>query len=248
MCPDPFDTSKEVPCRDGSKTLKCVGETNERPLHKVTLTKPFWIMTTEITQRQYYEVMGENPSEFRIYKRGYRSENNPVEQVTWYEAVSFANKLSDKEGLTRCYGGSGDSIRWDKSCNGYRLPTEAEWEYAARAGTTTEYAGSDPSDTDEVAWNRDNAGNQTHPVGQKKANAWGLYDMSGNVFEWVWDWYGSYMSEVKDPTGPSSGSKRVLRGGSWIKDAWFGRVAFRITDTPGDTNSNVGFRLVRTAK
>ena len=250
MCPDPFDKTKWVPCKDDSKVLKCDGETNERPLHKVTLTKPLWVMTTEVTQRQFYEVMGGNPSHFTSDKLGYRSENNPVETVSWYDAVSFANKLSDKEELSRCYSGSGDEILWDKSCKGYRMPTEAEWEYVARARQSTKYAGSD--NIEEVGWYDRNSEQKTHPVGQKKANAWGLYDMSGNVCEWTWDWLAFDLSEREsvDPTGPNSNpySSRVVRGGDWVH--WFNsqRVARRVMYSSDTRKYNIGIRLVRTAQ
>ena len=162
--------------------------------HRVTLTKDFTLMKHEVTQGAYQALMGENPSAFPS------DSNYPVEGVSWYDAVAYANALSDKEGLTRCYSGIDDNIRWDRSCNGYRLPTEAEWEYAARAGQPTKYAGSD--DADEVAWYKNNlAGKPMRFV--KKANAWGFYDMSGNVGECL-GLVGGFSGGVTDPIGPNS--------------------------------------------
>jgi len=217
------------------------GRKDDETQHRVTLTKDFYLMKHEVTQGEYEALMGKNPSEF-----SWCGSNCPVENVSWYDAVAYANALSDKEGLTRCYSGSGDNIRWDKSCNGYRLPTEAEWEYAARAGAPTKYAGS--GDVDEVAWYKDNSGQYPHPVGQKKPNAWGLYDMSGNVYEWVWDWKGSYSGDATNPTGPSSGSSRVERGGSSFSVSRYLRVAERYSDSPGLRQLDLGFRLARTAQ
>jgi len=248
MCPDPFDRTKKVHCQDGSTALKCDGEDDERPLHKVTLTRAFWIMTTEVTQRQYYEIMSENPSEFTSDKLGYRSENNPVEQVTWNDAIAFANKLSKQEGLELCYSverkfdySELSLMRWKETCNGYRLPLESEWEYAARAKRSTKYAGA--NNARAVAWYRDNSLEQTHPVGKKKANSWGIYDMSGNVYEWVWN-RRAYSAKAQEQIELSSGGK--IRGGSWGTFASGVRISFRNHYVSGN-GRYIGFRLVRTA-
>ena len=133
-------------------------------------------------------------------------------------------------------------MRWDRTCTGYRLPTEAEWEYAARAGST----GARHGDLEAVAWYEGNSGGKTHPVGQKQANAWGFYDMLGNVWEWVWDWQADYPAgSVSDPLGPSSGSFRVIRGGCWSPYARNCRAAFRALHVPGARFSDLGFRLAR---
>ena len=203
--------------------------------HQVTLTRSFYIMEAEVTQALWTAVMGSNPSHFSSC-----GDSCPVETVNWYDAVEFANRLSDREGLERCYTVTGESVAWPKGldCKGYRLPTEAEWEYAARGGESYVYAGSD--NLDEVAWYGyvKNSGEKTHPVCGKKRNGYGLCDMSGNVFEWVWD---------KDPEGPSSGSFRVLRGGSWDFDAGFARVARRFGYGPRNRVGSFGFRLSRSA-
>ena len=182
----------------------------------------FYIGMLEVTQAQWKAVMGTNPSYFK-------GDNLPVEQVSWEEAMEFCRLLSNKTGKT------------------YTLPTEAQWEYAARGGKKndgTKYAGSNM--VDAVAWYTDNSGSSTHPCGTKRANALGIYDMSGNVWEWCKDWYSSsYTSyDTNNPTGPSSGSSRVDRGGSWSNYAGYCRVANRINFTPGYRYSNLGFRVV----
>lgn len=217
---------------------------DEQPVHGVKLSKRFALSETEVTQGQYQAVMGENPSHFKDLPDW---EMLPVEQVSWLDAVEYCNKLSASEGLSPCYVLlQGDEVKWEGlECQGYRLPTEAEWEYAARADETTEYAGSDQFD--EVAWHNGNSDSKTHPVGTKKANAWFLRDLSGNVWEWVWDWYAENYKEAggQDPIGPASGSKRVMRGGSWRGAAVNARVAHRDRDAPAFHGHNVGFRLAR---
>jgi formylglycine-generating enzyme required for sulfatase activity len=199
----------------------------EKPVHEVHISKPFYLGKYEVTQKEWQAVMGTNPSSFK------EDANLPVESVSWKDVQTFIQKLNVKEGDTR-----------------YRLPTEAEWEYAARAGTTTVYSfGSDERQLDEYAWYYANASNKTHPVGGKKPNAWGLYDMHGNVWEWVQDWYGLYAANsVTDPQGPPSGSSRMCRGGSWDYDAKCCRSADRRSGSLGIGYGHVGFRLLRTAE
>ncbi|HUU27996.1 MAG TPA: SUMF1/EgtB/PvdO family nonheme iron enzyme [archaeon] len=214
------------------------GWSDEQPVHTVTLSA-FQMSKYEITQAQYQAVMGSNPSYFT------GDDNRPVEQVSWYDAVTFCNKLSESAGLQPCYNLSTWSCDFTK--NGYRLPTEAEWEYACRAGTSTEYyTGNTESDLDRAGWYDYNSGNTTHAVGGKLANAFGLYDMHGNVWEWCNDWYGSYSSENENnPQGPSSGSTRVIRGGSRSYDAYLCRSAFRTDYDPADRYYfSLGFRVV----
>lgn len=204
--------------------------------HEVVLTRPFLLGTAPVTQQEYQAVMGVNPSRFQ-------GADVPVEQVSWFEAVAFCNALSRAEGLEEAYLIRGTDVRWKGlDCPGWRLPTEAEWEYACRAGTT----GARYGNLDAIAWHSGNAGGQTHPVRQKAPNAWGLCDMLGNVWEWCWDWYGTYPGgRVVDPVGPDSGSGRVGRGGSWVFDALFARAAFRYYNSPVYRNVFLGFRLAR---
>jgi formylglycine-generating enzyme required for sulfatase activity len=216
------------------------GDSNEKPVHSVTL-RSFYVSKYEVTQSLYQSVMNSNPSYFTGID--YR----PVEEVSWYDAINFCNSLSQRDRLTPCYMVNGTNVTCNFNANGYRLGTEAEWEFAAKGGTLSQgykYSGSDTADN--VAWYFDNTGGQTHPVGTKAPNELGLYDMSGNVWEWCWDWYGYYSSEaLTDPTGPSSGSDRVFRGGSWIFYSSNVRVASRYRGDPTTRYYTIGFRLFR---
>ncbi len=195
--------------------------------------KDFWMDMYPVTQALYRQVTGKNPSRFE-------GDDRPVESVSWFEAVDFCNRLSEKMGLEPVYKMDGEEVEWQKDKNGFRLPTEAEWEYACRAGTTGERYGP----IDEIAWYNKNSGGSTQGVGQKKPNGFGLYDMLGNVWEWVWDWHGQYPSEPADnPSGPDTGSRRVRRGGSWIYGARFCRSAIRLRGVPGFRNYDLGVRL-----
>ena len=207
--------------RMGSKS----GASDEEPQHEVMLTKWFMLGLHEVTQSQYERVMGKNPSSFK-------GANNPVEWVSWEDAVKFCQKLS--------------ALPAEKAAGRvYRLPTEAEWEYACRAGTTTKYSfGDDDTELGNYAWFSGNSGKTSHPVGGKQPNAWGLYDMHGNVWEWCQDWYGDYPSgAVTDPTGAASGSGRVGRGGSWFITAEFCRSALRGRYYPSSRYYYFGFRV-----
>jgi formylglycine-generating enzyme required for sulfatase activity len=217
------------------------GGTFQRENNNITVSS-FYMGKYEVTQKEYQEVMGTNPSNFK-------GDNLPVECVSWFDAVEYCNKRSQWEGLTPAYtiSGSGDNrtVTWNRSANGYRLPTEAEWEYACRAGTTTAYNTGDTI-SDNTGWYSANSDSKTHEVGKKPANAWGLYDMHGNVVEWCWDWYGDYSNGAQtDPTGASSGSYRVGRGGYWGGSAALVRSTFRGSGEPGAQVRNIGFRLAR---
>jgi len=216
---------------------------NEQPVHQVEILRAFAMSETEVTQEQYQAVMGDNPSKFRDKTD---SAQRPVELVSWLDAVKYCNKLSEKEGRAQCYQIQDDDVRWnDPSCPGYRLPTEAEWEYAARADQDFEYAGA--KELDRVAWYKDNAGGETHAVRTKQANGWFLHDLSGNVWEWVWDWYGDtyHVASRVNPSGPAKDHSRVLRGGAWPNKAVFTRVSARDGYAPSYLDSNIGFRLAR---
>ena len=209
------------------------GAENDEKQHQVTIGKDYYLGVTEVTQGQYEKVMGTNPSYFQ--KRVIRKSDSsmyPVEQVSWEDAVEFCKKLSDLP-------------EEKKAGRVYRLPTEAEWEYACRAGSKAAYSfGANSKTLGDYAWFGENSGNQTHPVGEKKANAWGLYDMHGNVWEWCSDWYGVYpKGSVSDPSGPSEGSIRVDRGGSWAYGAANCRSAYRGWGAPSYRIGNDGFRV-----
>ncbi|WP_461257686.1 SUMF1/EgtB/PvdO family nonheme iron enzyme [Treponema sp. R80B11-R83G3] len=234
------------------------------PEHSVTLSG-FSMSKYQITQEQYQAVMESNPSNFKTAVTGESGTPGklPVEMVNWYDALVFCNKLSVMEGLSPAYRISGSTdpsawgtvptssnTTWDaveiiSGSNGYRLPTEAQWEYACRAGTTTTY-NTGATINDNTGWYTSNSGSKTHQVGLKPANAWELYDMHGNVYEWCWDWYDAYSNNPADnPTGPVTGTNRVLRGGSWNDTAGVLRSAYRPNGGPFYRNSYNGFRLVR---
>ena len=229
----------------------------------------FYMSDHEVTRAEYKKVIGSDPSIAKAHDKdgheltGEAAGKNPVNRVSWYDALVYCNKLSIEESFTPCYkiGGStnpddwgsvptSDDATWnaatcDFDADGYRLPTEAEWEWAARGGQNYTYAGSD--DIDEVAWYTSNTSNTgTRDVKTKNANGYGLYDMSGNVWEWCWDWYKN-ISNATPNTGSASGSNRCFRGGSWGNDANLAKVADRGYSYPGDRDNYLGFRLVRSA-
>ncbi|MDR2193311.1 MAG: formylglycine-generating enzyme family protein [Treponema sp.] len=227
------------------------GLDNEKPVHQVTISKAFSIGKYEVTQKEWRDVMGTTVRQQRDKEDwGLAGEGDdyPMYYVSWLEAVEYCNRRSVKEGLEPAYSGSGDAIRCNFNASGYRLPTEAEWEWAAKGGGKDpleyDYAGS--NDAGNVAWYGDNSEYSTHPVGTKLANSLGIHDMSGNVLEWCWDWYDSYGSAaVTDPMGAASGSYRVVRGGSWYYDAPYVRSASRGSSSPTDRYLFLGFRVVR---
>ena len=246
----------EIPA--GRFTMGSPGSETGRDLdereHDVVISRPFLAGKYEVTQGLWEKIMGNNPSHYNNC-----GEACPVERVSWHEAVEFCNRLSEREGLSPAYRISGKDVTWDRSADGYRLPTEAEWEYACRAGTqsafytgrangwvTEQKCGHDPS-LDRAGWYCGNAKSKPHPVGQKTPNAWGLYDMHGNVSEGCWDRYGDYPTgEVTDPAGPSSGRNRVSRGGGWPEYAGDCRSADRFWYHPMVPRVQYyGFRLFR---
>jgi len=221
---------------------------DEQPVHSVTVNG-FYMSKYEVTFEQYDRFCNDTGIS-KPDDDGWGRGTMPVINVSWYDAVEYCNWLSEKEGLTPCYSGRGETISCDFSANGYRLPTEAEWEFASRGGNNSrgyKYAGSD--DPDAVAWYWDNSSSKTHPVGEKDPNELSLYDMSGNVYEWCWDWYEYYdNSPLVDPEGPSTGSLRVLRSGSWRHRAKFIYSARRSNYYPVQREYSIGFRLVRTIR
>ena len=227
----------------GSDKNDLAASENEKPRHKVTISKPFYMSRYEVTQEQWQAVMGSNPYSLKRTNPAWEDllkapgkfigKRNPA-TVSWNDAQNFIKRLNSNEGHNR-----------------YRLPTEAEWEHAARAGTDTAYSfGGNIKNLGRFAWYGEEFGSgSTHPVGQKKPNAWGLYDVHGNVWEWVQDWYGGdyYSSSPSaDPAGPSSGTERVVRGGSWHHTAGSWRSAFRRHYAPDYRGISIGFRLAMT--
>jgi formylglycine-generating enzyme required for sulfatase activity len=206
--------------------------------YEVTVSD-FYMGRYEVTQAEYEAVMGTNPGKFQ-------GANLPVEMVTWYDAVEYCNRRSIREGLTPAYTRNGNSVEWNREANGYRLPTEAEWEYACRAGTTTPYWTGDSITTEQA--NYGNHVKKTTAVGSYQPNAWGLYDMHGNVEEWCWDWYTSYYGKYGNaPSDKNFEVYRASRGGGWFYSAAYVRSAVRESSylhLPDEKNYYLGFRLV----
>ena len=205
----------------GSPSSEIARENDEGPVRRTQISSPFYIGRCEVTQAQWRAVMGYHLIHFR-------GPDMPLDSVTWANATEFCTRLSERQPGT------------------FRLPTEAEWEFACRAGSTTAYSfGANPSSLIEHAWFYTNSKNKTHPVGQKKPSAFGLYDMHGNVWEWCSDWYDEYLAEATvDPTGSPEGSSRILRGGSWFCTPGPCRSANRGWNTPSIRDNDVGFRIV----
>lgn len=206
---------------------------NEGPRHLVMITQPFYIGTYEVTKRQWQQVIG-SQSVYSFPGHDVKTDDLPIESISWETAQSFIRRLNRAEGGAF-----------------YRLPTEAEWEYVARAGSSQTYSfGNNEQILRDYGWYSHNADRQPHPVGQLRPNAWGVYDMHGNVSEWVHDWYGPYdrekiIQDPKNPTGPSQGTYHIIRGGSWLSSAPECRSARRTKKLPGQSSNDIGFRLVR---
>jgi formylglycine-generating enzyme required for sulfatase activity len=212
-----------------------------KPIYEVRISA-FRCMKFPVTRRLYQDMMGNDPG----WPEG-EADDRPVNNVSWYDAIEFCNRLSEREGLTPAYRRLGDDVSWDAAADGYRLLTEAEWEYACRASTRTRYSfGDDEGKLGEYAWYQDNSGKAPHPVGTRQPNPWGLHDLHGNVREWCWDWYGSYRAKPQvDPGGPPTGNTRVLRGGSFYVRAGGLRSAFRSWSEAGGWYQGGGFRCAR---
>ncbi len=220
------------------------GFEDELPVHQVTLSD-YYISTYEVTQSEWQDVMGSNPSSFK-------GKMKPVENVSWFDAIEFCNKLSEKEGLNPCYQiKRNNNVICDWTANGYRLPTEAEWEYAARGGIESQgymYAGS--NSIDEVGFYKGNSMSMSHSTGSKKPNELRIYDMSGNVWEWCWDWYTNSYSDGagNNPKGVEFGVERCRRGGSWAQISKSSRSSNRLGTPPELKFNYVGLRLVKTTR
>jgi formylglycine-generating enzyme required for sulfatase activity len=219
------------------------GNEDEKPVHRVWVD-PFLMDKYEVTQDQYRQLQLSDPSRFA-------GDRLPVEQQTWIDAIRFCNERSYEEGLDPCY--DEDTLECDFGVSGYRLPTEAEWEYATRAGTDTRFFfGADPGRLGQYAWTEDNAGPGTHEVGTRRPNPWGLHDLYGNVAEWVHDYYGEdyyRSSPQRNPRGPGEGEFRVLRGGGWSSNPQTIRSSHRTFSASVDdgcmVSDAIGFRCVR---
>ncbi len=207
--------------------------------NEVTVSEPFRLGIYPVTQAEYERVMGKNPSKLN-------ADHHPVEQVTWFNAIEFCNRLSEQEGVPPYYKRRRDVTILGGA--GYRLPTEAEWEYTCRAGSEGAYCfGGDVNLLHRYAWFCENSGDMTHPVGQKQPNAWGFYDMHGNVWEWCWDLWDAYRTTPQEkPARPSRGSDRVFRGGSWLVGPDVLRSAIRKWNVPDYQDDSLGFRVART--
>lgn len=229
-------------------TGKDFGFTDEFPVHNVTISRDLLMSKYEITQKQYEIVMSFNPSSIQGQKL-------PVDQVTWFDAVGFCNKLSALEELEPCYTIDGTNVECNWDAEGYRLPTEAEWEYACKSGTKTDFFSGDLTSTachpiDEslstIGWYYCNSDWVAHEVGTLQQNSFGLFDMNGNVAEWCWDWYGGYgNAPVTDPKGPESGTERVVRGGAWGHSARKCRSSLRYSYLPDNQLVYIGFRIIK---
>ncbi|MCG8422965.1 MAG: SUMF1/EgtB/PvdO family nonheme iron enzyme [Proteobacteria bacterium] len=240
---------------------------NEKPAREVEVSG-LWMAETAVTNGQYEHYVRATGKEPALWSdKRYNGAEQPAVGVSWYDAVSFCNFLSERAGLEPCYAIEGENVQWKAGTTGYRLPTEAEWEYACRAGTPTRWSfGNDESQLGEYGWYDKNSDDELQPVGRKRPNPWGLYDMHGNVFEWCWDWYGPYpqspaRSEMQDPVGTAKsamvdvydpqrgevvkGMVRLLRGGSFGYWARYLRSAYRNWIRPEDGGWNIGFRCVR---
>jgi len=275
----PTERSHEVPKVDGLESIKnSIGmtlrllpsgefvmgspddaieaEKDDKPSHRVRITKPFYLEVCEVTQAEYEAVMGNNPSHFSAHGdgkdqvAGESTDHFPVENVSWLDAIQFCNKLSEKEGKKPFYEIDGKDVRDpDWNGQGYRLPTEAEWEYACRANasTSTRFSfGDNAGELGAYGWFDLNSEQRTHPVSQKRPNGFGLYDMHGNVKEWCWDWWSEgyyYRSPADDPTGPERTSGRVGRGGSWQFEPRDCLSANKDWHLPAHRSDDWGFRL-----
>ena len=240
------------------------GRFSDETQHPVTLTRPFYLSNHLVTQKEWLATLGWNDSRFT------GDLNRPVENVSWFDCIEYCNALSVLDRLVPAYTVSDRryerdhliyaDVTWDAEANGYRLPTDAEWEYACRAGTTTAFYNGEISvhgtstrciedyGLNDISWYCANSGGQTHPVRTKPANDWGLYDMAGNVMEWCWDWFADLTAEpAVDPTGPADGTMRLWRGGGWNYDARHCRSAQRGKDRPEGYWSNLGVRVCRNA-
>jgi len=232
----------------GSKDSDGIADVDEQKEHDVNLTA-FEISKFEVTVWEWQQFIKANKMKMPAKPSWGWQENHPINGITWNEAIAYCNWLSKKEKLQPAYSKKGPNFICDFKANGYRLPTEAEWEFAAKGGTLPKgfkYSGRDS--LDDIAWHKGNSAGTPHTIGTKLPNELGLYDMSGNVWEWCWDWYNKdfYKLEKGDnPRGPEMGNRRSVRGGSWDSQANYVRAANRISTEPNKTHEFYGFRVAR---
>jgi formylglycine-generating enzyme len=224
----------------GSLPTDSMADEDESPRHNVIISQPFWVGHTPVTQMMYRALLGRNPSHFK-------AEDHPVEMLNWFDAVQFCNALSLREELAPCYevkSEEDEDVRWNRQANGYRLLTEAEWEYVAHANGPQIYSGS--NNAIGVGWCSANSSSKSHPVKKLDPNLWGLYDMSGNVWEWCWDWFDEYVEgDSTDPIGAKLGRGRAFRGGSWAVPEKMIRITQRGAERPHNKMNGLGFRIAR---
>ncbi|MCP4800375.1 MAG: formylglycine-generating enzyme family protein, partial [bacterium] len=250
--PDGYVTLQTDSFIMGSPPAEPGSDWNERPEHNVNINRYIFMSQTEVTQESWLTIMGSSPS------ANAGCDSCPVEQVSWNDAIDYCNALSISEGLDPAYIIDGQEITWSQTANGYFLPTEAIWEYACRASTTTAFANGEITDLncadpvlDLIGWYCGNAENLTHQIANKSENSWNLFDMHGNVSEWCWDYYeyGYYANSPEDdPTGPETGTARVIRGGSYSDVARMSRSATRNSALPETVSSTTGLRICRWAE
>jgi len=246
-------STKMVHINGGTFLMGSPGDEYDRDFdetqNEITVSS-FLIGMYQVTQKEYRSLMKKNPSHFK-------GDNLPVDSANWFNAIEFCNRLSKRDGLEPAYRYDELNVIWDRNANGYRLPTEAEWEYACRAGTTSPFSTGDNITSDQANFNGDfpyvNEGHlvyleTTTAVGSYPPNPWGIYDMHGNVFEWCWDWHDYYVHrQYFNPVGPDSGRNRVIRGGSWTNGGYVLRSAYRGIYIPSSSNERIGFRVARNA-
>jgi formylglycine-generating enzyme required for sulfatase activity len=235
----------------GSKDDNQIAETDEQKQHKVVINT-FSINKFEVTVWEWKDYCKKTKKKMPATPAWGWNDNNPINNITWVEAIQYCNWLSKQDGLKPAYAIAGPNITCDFAANGYRLPTEAEWEFVAKGGKKSKgYAYSGSNKIDDVAWHLKNSQKKPHVVGTKMPNELGIFDMNGNVWEWCWDWYNKDYYKIEDtnnPTGPARGENKTVRGGSWDSQLNYLRNSNRVSTPPQKTHEFYGFRIARNIK